>query len=125
MRNFLFLTFIVYSCTWRKEITPASDIVNCDTIDVTYSKIIQPILKTNCYSCHSTTVTANGGSLDIQNFSSLTNYLNNNYDGVFGSQFYRVISQTPGTLPMPPVGKLSDCDIAKIKSWINKKAPNN
>jgi len=125
MRNIIFISLIVFSCTWKKENFVVAQTSNCDTSNTSYSKVIQPIFQANCYSCHSTSVTSTGGGLDIQNFTSLTNYLNRNYTGVFGSQFYNVISQSQGTLPMPPGYKLPDCDIAKIKAWINKGAPNN
>lgn len=125
MRIALFLFFIsLCSCSWRKE-APLPKVQVCDTSNISYSQTVKPIFETNCYSCHSTAVTQGKGGLDIENYTSLMNYLNRNYDGVFGSQFYRVVSQAPGTLPMPPASKLSDCDISKIKAWIDKGAPNN
>jgi hypothetical protein len=127
MRNILFISLLTFSCTWEKEniLISNNSVSNCDTINIGYSKFIQPIFQAHCYSCHSTSVTSSGGGLDIENFSSLTNYLNRNYNGIFGFQFYQIVSQSPGTLPMPPGYKLPDCDIAKIKAWINKGAQNN
>jgi hypothetical protein len=70
---------------------------------------------------------AGGEGLDLQNFNSLKQYLTNGYRGdtIYGSEFYHIITQSPGVIPMPPAGKLSDCDISKIDRWLKKGAPED
>jgi hypothetical protein len=85
----------------------------CETSNVTYTNTIAPILKTNCYACHEGTAAAVSGiKLDT-------------YEGVkaqgVANQLYPAISHS-GTVPPMPQGrdKLSDCNIAKIKKWIDE-----
>jgi hypothetical protein len=121
-----FVLLVLNGCTYEKEnVTPK--ISGCDTTNVSYSRIIQPILSNNCYSCHSTTVTSTGRGLDLENFTSLKNYLNYQYhmDGVYGSKFFHIVNHS-GLVPyMPPALKLSSCELRKIYSWLNSGAPQN
>jgi hypothetical protein len=89
----------------------------CDTNNVTFSATVAPILAANCYSCHSTAIATSGVVLDT-------------YNGVkkqaSNGTLIGVITHAPGFPPMPDGGgKLSDCNIAKIKKWIDAGAPNN
>ncbi|TKK67673.1 cytochrome c [Ilyomonas limi] len=93
---------------------PPSD---CDTVNMTYSSDVQPILEANCYSCHGNGNVNGGVTLD-------------SYTGVKlvadNGLLIGVITHAPGYPPMPDGGgKLSDCDINKIKDWINRGASNN
>jgi hypothetical protein len=119
------LLFVVYSCTWKKEFVNVMVKEDCDTTLVSYQNTIRPILENNCYSCHSTSTTQMNGGLDIENFSSFKNYLSRNGNGMYGSQFINIINQKPGYLPMPPAYILTNCEISKIKSWINKGGLDN
>jgi hypothetical protein len=125
----LLLTFIV-ACQHKPELAtvPASVpvVVNkCDTTNVFYKSNIQPIIKENCYSCHGTSVTQNGG-LDLESYTSLNAYLQYGFrgDGIFGSKFYHCISHDQA-LPMPPTYKLDSCDMAKLRVWIRAGAVDN
>ena len=120
-----------FSCTNKKVVHPAlpkldAPLATCDTIYVSYTCSVKPILQNNCYSCHSTAVTASGG-VDLENFQSLKNYLKLYYrnDSMYGSKFYNIILQTPGTLSMPPTAKLSTHELSLIKKWLNLGAPEN
>ncbi|HTN09273.1 cytochrome c [Agriterribacter sp.] len=82
----------------------------CDTSGMKYSADVLPIITTNCYSCH-----ANGivnGDVSLDGYANLkTQADNGNLAGV--------ITHTGGYPPMPDNGgKLSDCEINKIKAWI-------
>lgn len=100
--------------------------LSCDTARVTYQAIVQPILSANCYSCHSTIVTENGG-LDLENFASLKQYLNYDFrgDGIYGSKFYHCITHSLNALPMPPSYKIDTCDSKKILIWLEHGAQDN
>jgi len=79
--------------------------------NVFYSKDIVPILQNNCYRCHSAASDVAGILLD--NYSALKFYAENGF--LFGT-----ISHLSGYRPMPDDGgKLSDCNIAIIKKWID------
>ncbi len=124
-----------FGCTNKKGMLPlpqtslntTSVVSGCDSTIVSYQKNVIPILSNNCYSCHSTAVTTNLGGQDLENFTSLKNYLNYQFqaNGIYGSKFMHIINQTSGVLPMPPTSKLSVCDIAIINKWIADGAPQN
>jgi Cytochrome C oxidase, cbb3-type, subunit III len=89
----------------------------CDTANMSYSTDVEPILQANCYSCH-----GNGnvdGGITLDSYANLKSFADN---GVL----IGVITHAAGYPPMPEDGpKLSDCDINKIKDWINRGAINN
>lgn len=90
---------------------------SCLTVDMSYQNDIKSILTQNCASsgCH---LGPNGvGGLDLSTYASAQRIATD------GEMMGR-INNTNGPL-MPPTGKLSDCDIDKIQSWINNGAQNN
>ena len=116
----------IISCTNDKGIPLPfinKPIQGCDSSNISYSAAVQPILKNNCYSCHSTA--SGSGGLDLENFSSLKNYLEYFYrnDSIYGSKFSHIINQKGSVLYMPPTGKLNDCDLLIINKWIRVGAP--
>jgi cytochrome c5 len=89
----------------------------CVTTAVTYTNTIVSLMNANCNSCHSTALATDGVVLDT-------------YAGVKAQastgKLMGVITHAPGLPPMPSGGaKLSDCNIAKIKKWVDDGAPNN
>lgn len=109
---------LISSCYYdnEEELYPSSS-VNCDTTNATYSLVMEPVLSSKCYVCHSTTV-ANGGVV-LDSYATLKSYADN-------GKLLGVINHTPGFSPMPKnQAKLSSCDIAKITSWVNQGAINN
>ena len=89
----------------------------CDTAAVTYSATIAPIIQNNCLSCHS--AAANMGSVNLEGHAQAKTYADN-------GKLYGAVSHAPGSSPMPKGGnKLSDCDISRIKIWVDAGAPNN
>ncbi len=118
------------ACTHKTEIIkvipPPVVIDSCDTTTVSYTTRVKPIIQANCYSCHGTVVTASGG-LDLEDFTSLKNYLVNGFrgDGIYGSKFYHCILHSSGALPMPPNYILDSCKRNTILRWLHLGAPNN
>ncbi|AKQ46025.1 hypothetical protein TH63_10860 [Rufibacter radiotolerans] len=118
----LILLAAVIACSSDKEedVTPTptnQQPQQCDTNNVTYSGTVAGIIAANCNSCHSTAVATNGVVLD--NHARLKQYADN-------GKLMGVINHAPGFPPMPQGGaKLSDCNIAKIKKWVDAGAPNN
>ncbi|GEO09664.1 c-type cytochrome [Segetibacter aerophilus] len=89
----------------------------CDTVNMKYAANVQPILQANCYSCHGNGNVEGGVSLDtynkVQQRASTGLLLN-------------VITHASGYPAMPyQKPKLSDCDINKIRDWINRGSQNN
>jgi len=98
----------------------------CDTVYVSYKTVIKPILSANCYGCHSTAVTQNGG-LDLEDFNSLKQYITNDFrgDGIYGSKLYHCMLHAANALPMPPDYRLDSCDLNKMHAWLREGAKDN
>lgn len=88
----------------------------CDTLNVTFSGTISPLVNTYCKGCHSGS--SPGGGIDLTSFTGVQSVaLNGKLDGA--------IHGAAGYFIMPPSGALSDCQIREIDIWIAAGAPNN
>lgn len=95
---------------------------DCDATNVSFSGTVLPIINANCLSCHSGS-SPNGG-IRLENIANIRTQ-GAIAAGSYGS-LYGVISHSSGNNPMPKnLAKLSDCDIKKIKSWIDAGMPDN
>ena len=112
---FILTIFALSGCYYDKE-NELYPYTGCgDTTNVTYSQSIAPIMVANCNICHSAGNPSGG-------------VVTSNYDGL------SIVAQN-GHLwadvnwegdPMPKGGdKLSVCDLAKIKKWVDAGSPNN
>jgi hypothetical protein len=122
MKNFLRLLSVILlfsitmtGCYYDKEdvLYPAE---NCDTVLVTYTLSIAPIMTANCNVCHSTAL-------------ATANVITDNYDSLFivaqNGRLWAAVNHT-GTFKMPKdQPKLPVCDLAKIKKWIDTLFPIN
>ena len=90
----------------------------CETNGVTFNSTILPLLQANgCLGCHS------GGALSGN--ISLEGY-NNVKIVALNGKLYGAISHSAGFSPMPQGGnKMNNCNINKIKAWIDAGANNN
>lgn len=89
------------------------------TVASTYSTEVSAIMSSHCAvgGCHNASSAASGIVLD--NYAGVKTQVDN-------GKLIGVITHTGGFIPMPRgAAKLSDCNIAKIQSWINAGAPNN
>jgi len=91
------------------------DSAGCDSVIVTFTNIIQPMMQKYCIGCHGSGNPSGGISL-------------HNYDGVVATassgQLMGVVRQDPGYSPMPKNGnKLSNCEITQLQVWINNGKP--
>jgi cytochrome c5 len=94
--------------------------VSCDTSNVTYSSTITGIINSyGCLgsSCHGGTNPGSGFRLD-------------SYDAVKAKitdgRLFGAINHFSGFIAMPKdAGKMSQCDIDKVKAWIDAGALNN
>lgn len=94
--------------------------VNCavvvDTQHVTFSKTIMPLLATNCIGCHKTGSIS--GEVNLENYTSIKTYVDN-------KRLYGSVTYQSGYAAMPPISKLTDCQLSVIKKWIDAGAKNN
>jgi mono/diheme cytochrome c family protein len=111
------LAIMLTACSGKTEvITPT---VNCDTTaTIKYSTDVVNILKGSCYVCHAGNAAAGAGYI-LDTYSGVSLMVNNEL-------LLKSITHSPGASPMPKgAPKLSDCNIAKIRTWIRNGAPNN
>ncbi len=91
--------------------------VPCDSLNASYAQTIAPIMAAHCNVCHATAIAQN--NIVTDNYTTLSIVALN-------GQFWKGVSHDPTVSPMPKGGnKLSDCDLAKIKNWINQGSLNN
>jgi len=115
----VFLLSLAAACTSDsdEEVTPQPQPQQCNTENVAFASTVKPILSANCYSCHSTAVATNGIVLDT--YAGVKKQADN-------GSLVGAISHAAGFKPMPQGGaKLSDCNIAKIKKWVDDGAKDN
>ena len=114
IRSLLYIWALILFISALGSCSKASEDVltvqECDTGGIKYGADILPIITANCYSCH-----ANGivnGDVSLDGYANLKNQANN-------GNLVGVITHASGYPPMPDNGgKLSDCEINKIKAWI-------
>ncbi|MBK7944350.1 MAG: hypothetical protein IPJ85_03135 [Flavobacteriales bacterium] len=90
----------------------------CDTLNVTYSGTIAPIMQARCTSCHSGS--APSGGLNLTQWGVV------NQRAMDGTLEGAVRHLGDPFINMPPLGpQLSSCRIRQIQLWIAQGAPNN
>ena len=93
------------------------DSEDCDSVNVTFTQVVWPIIQNRCFGCHSGASPSGG--------ISLSGYDNVKVVGSTG-QLLGAVTHATGYSPMPKNGnKLSNCNIAQIRKWINDGMPNN
>ena len=114
----IILPIIIVACYYDNEETlyPETDV--CDTIEISYSSDIVPILSTNCYTCHSNINAPDFGSnISLEDYADVSN---RSFD-ILGA-----ISHEDPYTPMPKDRiKLDDCLINKFEAWVNQGSPDN
>ncbi|HLF63444.1 MAG TPA: c-type cytochrome domain-containing protein [Saprospiraceae bacterium] len=89
----------------------------CNTENVSFAQMVNPIITTNCRGCHSGQNPSGGVFLG-------------DYTGIrteaLSGRLYGVIARLQGYIPMPKNrGPLQDCEITQIKAWIDAGALEN
>ena len=94
-----------------------SNTATCDTVNVTFSASVLPVLKTYCVGCHSAASPSAG--IDLSTYAAVKVYAANGR--LMGS-----ITHAIGYKPMPSsTSKLGVCEINQIKAWVTKGTLNN
>jgi cytochrome c553 len=122
---YIFMGVVMVACTKTNEETESAVVPgntggntpSCDTVNMKYTANVLPIISANCYGCHGNGRATAGISLDT--YDKLKVQVNN-------KNLMNVITHATGYPPMPyQKPKLADCDINKIKAWIDRGALNN
>lgn len=91
--------------------------VNCDSAQFKFGANITPILSTYCLGCHSGASPSAG--IDLGTYTNVKNM-------ALSGRLVAAVSHAPGYAAMPKnASKLSDCQIAQIRKWVDAGAPNN
>lgn len=112
---FAFLSFEGCYYDNEEDLYPVDPSLICDTVDVSFQTEVKAILEKNeCVSCHMGNFPSGNVSLDTyQGVAAVAN----------SGLLLGVISHQDGFKVMPPSGiKIDDCEIKKIKSWIDDGA---
>lgn len=119
------IAMMAYACskggdsTGNGPIDPPGGGNDCDTANSQYMADIVPILTSNCYRCHGTTTNSGSSGLVLEGYSNLKPYAES-------GTLIGVITHATGFPPMPQDGgKISECNINKIRSWIAHGIQNN
>lgn len=89
----------------------------CDTLNVSYSSSIVPIMQLHCYGCHNE-IDQNAG-INLKDFQTVLTL-------VESGKLMGTINHESGFVAMPQnADKLSDCEISKLNVWINNGYENN
>ena len=102
------------ACKHDPPVVPSN---SCDSVNVSFTRTVLPILLANCSSCHSSTAQTHGIILD--------NYENVRIFAAEGS-LYGAITRNGEYAPMPyNAPKLDACSISRIHNWILDGMQNN
>jgi hypothetical protein len=115
--SFLLLISVLQSCYYDNEEDLYPESTECDTSGVTYTNTIAPLLEANCNSCHNS-VSPNAGVI-TDNYTDLKVIADN-------GQLWGAVNHESGYSPMPKnQPKLPDCELSKIRKWLDDGAPDN
>ena len=112
----LLLTGFAFSGCYYDTEEELYSTVSCDTTNVTYSGTVKPLIEQQCLSCHSGAQPS--GGIDLSTYPSVKIQADN-------GKLYGAIAQLDGFQPMPQGSRLSNCDITKVKIWVDASAPQN
>lgn len=105
---------LVFSCSYDNLDEYYRDVI-CDTINVSFSETVFPIVERNCLGCH---FDGNPTGVELTTYIKIT-------DNIGKGFFLGNIKHAPGFRAMPPNSKLDDCSISEIENWISEGAQNN
>lgn len=126
LKNLVFLlilgAFMASCINETEEELLKNSLINCDTIDVSYSQDIKPILQNYCYRCHAANIATAG--VILEGYANVKAKAETIVDGK--SLLVGVTSHLPGFPQMPRNSpKLAACHIAKIRKWVEDGIKDN
>lgn len=111
----------ITGCYYDNEEKLYSEIsTSCDLNNVTFAATVKPILQASCYACHSNSNATNSGDgIKLENYTDVQKMAK---DG----KLMGTVNHSNGYSAMPKGGgKLSDCEINQLQTWIDNGTPNN
>jgi cytochrome c5 len=123
MKKFLLpmLLFVLFGCYYdSEEALYGKPGTGCDITVTKFSTEVKPILQSSCLTCHSNSAAAgSGGGIKLQDYADVKTYADN-------GKLIGTISHTSGFDAMPKSGgKLTDCNILIIQTWITRGKLND
>jgi uncharacterized membrane protein len=115
---FFFASAIFVSCKNdnKEDLNPNNP---CNLTQARFSVEIKAVFQKNCLSCHaSSSASSFGGGINLENHGTVQSYANN-------GKLMASVRQTSGATPMPPGGKLTDCEIKTLEKWVTDGAKND
>jgi uncharacterized membrane protein len=89
----------------------------CDSLAISYSLNVAPIISSRCLGCHS--ITANQGNIKLETYTQVKTKVD---DGKLGCS----INHQAGCSSMPKnAGQLPPCELKAINVWISEGALDN
>lgn len=111
------LASMLSACYYDNEEDLYGVSTTCDTMNVTFSGTINPVIQQKCISCHGGSGASGGVRLD--SYEEVKVYADN-------GKLYGSISHASGYSPMPSgQPKLDDCTLLQFQIWIRNGAPDN
>ena len=111
--------FFFISCYYdNEEFLYPSIGTACDTINVTFSGTVAPILSNSCLSCHSNATAAGfGNNIRLENYTDVQ---------IRAATIAGSIKHQVPYSPMPKNGgKIKACSITQFDIWVRKGMPDN
>jgi hypothetical protein len=99
---------------WINQGALNKDCLDCNTTNVTYNAVIQPLIAANCIGCHNA-VTSSGGIV-LESYSDVTSAVTNN--GLLSA-----VKGENGFTAMPPGGSLNPCSLQQLEAWVVNGMP--
>jgi hypothetical protein len=87
------------------------------TTNISYTQYVVPVLNQYCYTCHTGSFPSGGITMGTYNTDKAI---------ALNGKLYGSINHSSGYSPMPQgMAKLTNCQVANIKKWIDAGTPNN
>ena len=117
------LIVVATSCYYDNEeyLYPTDNtILPCDTVAVSYSLHIAPLIASKCMSCHSVAAAPSaGGNVVLEGYA-------NTQKAAASGKLLGAVTQASGYAAMPKnANKLSYCQITYIRRWVEGNSLNN
>jgi hypothetical protein len=114
------ISILTTSCYKDNEEELYPKVSDCDTLLVSYSTGVVPILESFCYACHDETNNASLASgVNLEGYDNLMLHIES------GSFLSSIVQDGNASFMPKNSNKLADCNVAIIRNWINEGASNN
>lgn len=119
----IFFVFLLFASCGKEQsplLYPVPAVPSdCDTAEVKYSQTIKPYIITSCSNAQGACHFAGTGNYDFYSYQVVADRIRS------GTFTERILLPVSHPLHMPPGVEISDCDLAKMMTWINNGFPNN